>query len=141
MKIIFDDDYIKIYVPKEYKKIDSDNFEDILKSILLKYKKLYDISLSGFYTVNVYSDKIYGSIIYMHKEDIDYYDYYDNQIDMKIIYEETEFLYQIDDYFYFNNKDYLDILFLEGKMYGKINREIPVSELAKLMEMTNIIKI
>ncbi len=140
MKVENEEDIIKIYVPKEYKKITKDNFEEILRHILIKFNKCYKLNLSGFYTVDVYNDKIYGAIIIMKKEDVDYIDY-DNNIDMRINFIDTEFLYQIDDYLYFSKLNYIDILFIEDKMYARINKNIKPKQLITLLEVTNEIKI
>lgn len=141
MKILFDDDHIKIYISKQYKNIRQDNIEEELKQFFINLNAYYKLELSGFYLVTVYIDKIYGVIIDMNKTDIDYFDYYDDQVDMKITFKETEFLYQIDDNLYFENIDYLDIIFLQGKMYGKINQNIDNIRLGKIIEMTNEIRV
>lgn len=139
MKVEFEDlEHIKIYIYKE-NNINID--EEYLKTLFQKLDKFYNITLSGFFKADIYIDKNYGYIIYLEKEDIEYYDYYDNKVDMILTFEETEFLYQIDDELYFNKPKYIDILFLEKKMYAKINTNISIKEMSKLLEMTNEIRV
>ena len=137
MKVLFYDDYIKIYINRQYKDIDAQNFEKELKQFFQRLNKIYKLELTGFYIATVYIDKNYGAIIEMNREEIDYIDYYDNQVDMTITFKEAEFLYQIDDNYYFNNKDNLDIIYKEDKMYTKIDKKLSFSQMAKLLEMTN----
>ena len=137
MKVLFYDDYIKIYINRQYKDIDAQNFEKELKQFFQRLNKIYKLELTGFYIATVYIDKNYGARIEMNREEIDYIDYYDNQVDMTITFKEAEFLYQIDDNYYFNNKDNLDIIYKEDKMYTKIDKKLSFSQMAKLLEMTN----
>lgn len=142
MKIAFiDREHVRLYINKEYKKIDKNNIYENIKDLFFEIEKIYEIEFNGFYLVTIYEDKYYGILIDIKKEDIDYYDYYDNQINMKIVFKETEFLYQIDDYYYFNNQDYLDIIFIDEMIYGRINKKISKEKIIKLLEMTNEIRV
>ena len=94
---------------------DKDKLENELKNILNRLDKIYHIEIKGNYKINVYKDSIYGSIFEI-KKDNDYYDYF-NTIDMNINIIDSNFLYEVDDYFtnidcdiyLYNNKIYLDI--------------------------------
>ena len=68
------------------------------------------MKLDGFYYITVYIDKYYGVVIHLEKDDVEYYDYFKNQVDMRIITIDTEFLYLVDD-IPFNLLNKINILF------------------------------
>jgi len=94
---------------------DKDKLEDEFKEVLDKLEKVYKIEIKGNYKINVYKDKIYGVILEI-KKDSEYYDYF-NTIDMTINIIDSDFLYEVNDYFnnvkgdiyLYNDKIYLDI--------------------------------
>lgn len=113
MKVDNIDDKIIIYLRDMY----SDDLEDLCQNIIEKLKKYYNIQLKGFYEVNMYVDKTYGTVLEFNLEELDlYYDY--NDIDLHIIKKDGTFLYQVDDifdinidYFYlYNNNFYIPVL-------------------------------
>ena len=102
MNIKFIDELIlDIYIKKELiDNIDFNNKEDLqkyLKKLFKILKNKYGVVIEGFYDITVYVDKFYGVVIHMEKDDIEYYDYYRNQVDMRIITIETSFLYLVED--------------------------------------------
>lgn len=117
MKILQDDNLI-LYLKKEYLKIKKIvDIEESFKEIFEILKEYYNIKINGFYDIDIYKDNKYGIIIVLRKELIDF-DYYDNQIDMKLTFHESKFLYEIDDLYKFrNNKIYQ----YRNKFYIDIN--------------------
>ena len=126
MKIdVFDDDKINLYLNNAYLgKIDFSNkeaIEEYLKTIFLILKKRLNKEFYGFYNIDIYVNNIYGVIIEINKEKIDFYDYMTNQIEMQVNIEtNSDFLFEIDDMFdnnlylkttlyLYNDKYYLDI--------------------------------
>lgn len=113
MKIV-NDDKIIIYLKNIYltnKKIDK--IENNLKEIFITLRDKYNIQIKGFYIVDIYIDERYGIIIELKKEDIEF-DYYEEQIDMKITFHYKKFLLKTNNierykriYFY-NNNYYVD---------------------------------
>ena len=84
---------------KQFSK-DDDEIESYLKHLFKLLKRSYGIDLNGYYQISVFIEKYYGTILLIEKEDLEYYDYFDNQIDMCIqIKEDQTILYQIDDFF------------------------------------------
>ncbi len=74
--------------------------EDYLKSIFLRLKKGYRMTINGYYEIDAYYDNSYGMILNMEKEDIDYYEFSFNQIDMRITLDRNcRFLYLFEDCF------------------------------------------
>ena len=102
MNIKFIDDLtMDIYVKKELINDldfnDKDTLEKYLKKLFKTLKNKYSITIEGFYDIDVYIDKYYGVVFHLEKEDIDYYDYFKNQVDMRIITIDTEFMYEVED--------------------------------------------
>lgn len=75
---------------------DNNSIQNYFKKLFLKLKNRLNIELSGFYLVKVYKGET-GIIMEIKEEESDYYMY--DEIDMKIILEETVFLYQLEDVF------------------------------------------
>lgn len=73
--------------------------EKYFKELFIKLKEYYNIKINGYYNINVYIDKYYGIVLELEKEELDYYNYFNNQVDMHIITENIDFLYLIEDYF------------------------------------------
>ena len=100
MRLETDNDKIIVYLKKELigsiDFSDMDNLENYFKNIFLKLKNIYEIELKGYYNINVYIDKIYGIVLELIQENIEYGEYF-NQIEMRIIPINTTFLYLIDD--------------------------------------------
>lgn len=133
---------LDIYIKKELiDNIDFNNKDDLekyLKRLFKTLKNKYNITLEGFYDVTVYKDKYYGVIFDLKKEDIDYYNYFKNQVDMRIIAIDTEFLYLVDDIPY-NMFDKIDILIKDNEIYLKIKKELTTLEMMQLLENSKVV--
>lgn len=146
MKIENDDNIITLYLNKKYI-IDVDledelDLEEFFKNIFRKLKKYYHMDIKGFYNIKIYKDLYYGMIITLEKEEIDYYNYYDNHIDMCFtIKNYNSFLYEIDDLFILDKsiKDKIDIYSYHHRFYIKIKNDINNVILGRLIEKTKII--
>ena len=87
----------KIYINK-YKLSIKDNLEDYFRNLFKILSDYYNIEIRGYYNIKIYEDNIYGFIIDIKREEIDFYNYYDDHIDMKInIIKNNKFIFQIDD--------------------------------------------
>lgn len=130
MKISYiDENNILIFINNELiNDIDFNDIEetkDYFKELFIHIKNELKLKINGFYFVKVYKDKYYGIVIEIEKEEMDFYDYYIDEIDMHITLEERTFLYQIDDIFI--NKNILkksDVLLYNKKVYLRIKEEI-----------------
>ena len=143
MSIKFIDNLIlDIYIKKELigdinlkNKIDLENY---LKAIFKTLKDKYNIIIVGFYDITVYIDKYYGVILHLEKEDLDYYDYFKNQVDMKLMLIDTEFLYKIDDIpSILSNK--VKVFTKNNNIYLKINKKLSDYEMMVLLENSEIV--
>ena len=143
MNIKFIDDLtLDIYIKKELiNNIDFNSKEDLekyLKKLFKTLKNKYQITVEGFYDISVYIDKYYGVVFHLEKEDIEYYDYYKNQVDMRLITVDTEFLYKIDD-IPLNLLDRISIINKDSDIYLKLKKELPKLEMMILLENSQIV--
>ncbi len=75
---------------------DKMGLEDYFRDLFLKFKDIYSIDVSGSYNIEVFIDKSYGVILNIQKDNMDFFDYYDDSIDMKITISRCgNFLYKL----------------------------------------------
>lgn len=133
---------LDIYIKKELiDNIDFNNKEDLqkyLKKLFKILKNKYNVTIEGFYNITVYIDKYYGVIFHLKKEDLDYYDYFKNQVDMRIITINTEFLYLIED-IPFNILNKVNIFIKNNMLYLKIKEDLNSLELMNLLENSKVV--
>ena len=100
MKLIIDENIV-IFLDKLYlNNIDLKDYNLIEKKLIKLINKIqnkYLIDLNGYYNVYIYKDENYGIIIYMQKEELEYIDYFNEQLEFNIEVIEDSFLYKIDD--------------------------------------------
>lgn len=113
VEYINNDEYI-VYVNNLYYTFDKNNIDNILKKILKRLKKIYDIQIYSTFNVECYVDDNYGIVLEIKRE-YDPFNLYSKKTDLNINYNYTNFLYEVDDYFInsdnkyiFNNKIYID---------------------------------
>jgi len=147
MKVnIIDDNNIIVFLNKfNIKDIDFKNRENIEKhfrNIFLKLKHIYKLDIKGYYDIKIYIDKYYGAVLEIEQEDIEYIDYFDSQIDMRVnVISDNEFLYKIDDIFIINKKIFkdIDIYTFKNEYYIKIKNELDNYYMAYVLENSNLI--
>lgn len=121
---------------------DSSTLEDYFKELFLRLHKYYHIELSGYYNIIIYHDRFYGMIIKLHKEDLDYYNYCDTEIDMRILIERNHhFLYEVKDIFDLDKHILKSgILYIyQNHFYFRVTKKISFIELGKLLEQSKMI--
>lgn len=100
-----------------------DILEEKFRDIFLHLKGLYDIDIEGYYKIDIYKDKYYGVIVEIEKEEFEYLDCFDNQVDMRISIRDNFILYEFDDFFSvpesLGNK--MQFYMYNNKIYGKLN--------------------
>ena len=143
MSIKFIDELIlDIYIKKELiDNIDFNNKNDLekyLKKLFKVLKSKYDVVIEGFYDVTVYIDKYYGVIIHLEKDNIEYYDYFKNQVDMRIITRDTDFLYLVED-IPNNLLNKMDIIVINNQIHLKIKEELNKVEMMRLLEISKVV--
>ena len=131
-----------IYIKKEFiNNIDfnkQENIENYLKEIFKKLNQKYNLCVDGFYNIYIYKDKYYGIIIHIEKEELDYYEYYKNKIEMRIISIETEFMYLVND-IPLNIINKISIENKDNNIYIKLKEELTNIEMMKLLEFSEIV--
>ena len=104
-----------------------------IKDLIVKLKNIYGITFKGFYEVEVYINKVVG--VYMEIKKNNRYDFYMDEIDLKInINYDSKVYYKTFDYFIINK--YNGIKYKEGYYYidiGDINN-ITDGDIIKLVE-------
>ena len=142
---IVDDFNMIIYLNNIHSKLISNNKEDVqdcFRNLFSKLKNYYNININGFYNIKAFKDKYYGMILELSKEDIDYIEYFDGQVDMNITFETNcNFLYEIEDYFNLD-KDLIKNIKLykyKGKFYIQIIKNISSIDIGKIIEFSKII--
>jgi len=135
--LIFDI-YVKKYLVKDIDFSSKEDLEKYLKKLFKILKNKYNITIEGFYNITVYIDKYYGIVLHLEKEELDYYDYYKNQVDMRLITIDTDFMYQVDD-IPFNILNKLKILIKNKNIYLTIKEELTDIEMMNLIENSKII--
>ena len=131
-----------IYIKNQLiENINFDNKEDIEKYLKKLFKILnqkYKIIIEGFYNITIYIDKYYGIVIHLEKENLEYYEYYKNQVDMRLITVHTDFMYLVNDI----PKSIINKIKLQIKdnnIYIKIINKLNDLEMMKLMEFSEIV--
>lgn len=88
MKIeMFENKYL-VFLNKE--KISNIDFkikkqvETCFRDVFSKIKKRLDKDINGLFNIKVYLNDLFGSILIIERENIEYFDYFSNQIDMQI---------------------------------------------------------
>lgn len=136
MKLIIDDG-INIYLNKQYLKNVDLNDTKTIKNIIKKINTKYNIDIYGYIETKIYIDKNYGIIINLKKEELDYFDYFNDEIEMNIEIINDSFLYKIEDY----NKDLIKdktIYKYKDNLYINIDK-IDNINLGKIIEISEII--
>lgn len=129
--------FLNQFFIKDMNFLDKNLLEDQFRKLFLKLKDIYNIEINGYYDINIYIDKYYGSILEIKKEEIEYLDYFDDQIDMRIIISKYSiFLYKIIDIFEIP-KDILKnsiIYKYQNNLYLELKKKIDNIEMGKLLE-------
>ena len=142
---IIDEFALNIYIPnRKVKQINfeiRDEIEFYFKKIFNDLKEIYNIEIKGYYNINVYKDKYYGIVMELIKEEIDYIDFLDNQVEMNIKVVPKEFFYKIEDIFFIDNilKEKIQLYNYKNNIYIKIIDSLSDISMAKLLEFSTLI--
>lgn len=147
MKVsIIDEDNIIVFLNNfNIKNINFDikeNIEKNFRKIFLKLKHIYGLNIQGYYNINIYIDKIYGAVLEIEHEDIEYFDYFDNKVDMRVnVISNIKFLYKIKDILDLDKKilKKVTIYNFKNEYYLLLKKEISIYEIGYILEMTNLI--
>ncbi len=121
---------------------DIDELENSFRNIFIRLRDLYDIDIQGYFKVDIYKDKYIGVVVDIKKEDMEYFDYLDGQIDMHIsIHNDEVILFEVNDLysFYKNLIDKISYYIYHDKFYIKVNNVLTDFEKSNLLEFSNSI--
>jgi len=135
--LIFDI-YIKKYLIKDIDFSNKTDIEKYLKKLFKILSKKYNLIIEGFYNITIYIDKFYGIVLHLEKEMLDYYEYYKNQVDMRLLTIDTNFMYEVDDIPYYN-LDKVKIKIKENNIYLIIKESLTDLEMMKLLENSKLV--
>ena len=144
MRFIIDENIV-VFLDKIYLQnldlTDQKVIEKKLIKLINKIQNKYIIDLNRYYNVFIYKDKNYGLIIDMKKEELEYLDYFNNQIELNIELIEDSFLYKVDDIFNIN-KTLLSkfVIYKDGEtIYLKAKNDLNSIELGTILENGEIV--
>ena len=127
-----DDNVIFIHDKKDIDFDDIDELKEYFKTIFIRLKN--ELEPYGYYLVKVYKD-INGMIIEFEELDL-----YSEELEMKIIIEEVEFLYQIEDIFIDKCLlDGVDIIEHSNKLYLKVKNKLNNIKIGYLYEISKLL--
>lgn len=142
MKLITDGDKLILYLNKMYIKSldfsDKEATEKYMKRLFTKISNKYDIEINGYYMVNLYVDANYGVVIEIIKEELEYLDYFSNQIEINTKVIEGSFLYEIADFDKSLLKKFI-IYKIKDKLYLRVKESISDLEMGKVLESAEIV--
>lgn len=121
---------------------DTLELEDKFRNIFLRLKRLYNIDIEGYYKIDIYRDIFIGVIVDIERENFEYFEYSDNQVDMQIsIHNDEIILLEIDDIYILPNKYLEKVLHYnyDNKFYINVIKPLSILEKAELLEISNSI--
>lgn len=131
-EIVNNDKFI-IYLNKLYYTFDRSSIESCLYKILKRLKKIYNVEVYSTFNVECYINDNYGVILVIERE-YDPFNLYSKKTDLNVkFYDNSLFLYEIDDYFIRNKFNNIDTYIYNNKIYVdlKDNNVISIIEHAK----------
>lgn len=134
MKIELTNEKIVVYLNNYYfNTSDKDKLIREIKNLFIKLIKIYKLSFSGIYKVNLYENKIYGSILEIIKQEELLFSR--DLIDIKVSVKKNNDIYlKTSDYFVFAN--YQNIYYKDNNYYLNI---LDTSNYLKLIEFCKIV--
>ena len=131
-EIVNNDKFI-IYLNKLYYTFDKSSIESCLYKILKRLKKIHNVEVYSTFNVECYINDNYGVILVIERE-YDPFNLYSKKTDLNVkFYDNSLFLYEIDDYFIINKFNNIDTYIYNNKIYVdlKDNNVISIIEHAK----------
>ena len=130
----------KIYIDKHKISFNND-LEDNFKLIFKTLGSYYDIDMFGYYNITVYQDSIYGVVLCIKRENIDFYNYYDDHIDMKISIIKNKFVFKLNDNSIINEKvlKFTYLIIYNGGIYIIPKKTINDYDMGYILENSKLI--
>ena len=129
--------YLNNYIIRKIDFFDNEELEKYINNLFNKLKKIYNIELNGYYNIDIYIDNNYGAIINIKKDDLEYYDYFNDQIDTQIIiHNNSNFLYKVKDFLDIKNNIHSNFSLYKyyNEFYIRLNDKIDENKLGFILE-------
>ena len=140
IKLLSENSFLVFVIDKIPNIKNDQELSDYLKNVfeIIKEKNQFDIY--GYYDVLIYKDINYGLIIKLDKEELEYFNCYNKQIEMKIVIaEEPNILYCIDNLKILKKIPKFKIYLYKDKLYLELMSKINYMLLGELLEYSEII--
>jgi hypothetical protein len=123
----------KIYLNKYYYRYSKETINECIAKILLNMKKIYNIDIYSVFNIKCYINDNYGIILEIEREYDPFY-LYTKKTDLKVcINTNSNFLYEVDDYFISDKLDSYKIYIYNNKYYIELLED----DYMKIIEHTN----
>lgn len=123
----------KIYINKYYYHFKKETINECITKILLILKKIYNIEVYSEFVIKCYINNIYGIILEIERK-YDPFSLYTKKTNLEIYYyNDSCFLYDIEDYFIKNTLKNYNLYIYKNKYYIELIDEDDL----KLIEFTN----
>ncbi len=142
MKVSIEDEnnFIVFLNNKDFDFEDKEYLENYFRQLFNIIKSRYKLEVNGFYNIVVYKDKLYGIILSMKKESIEYFDYFDNQVEMRIaISPYDKFIYKVENNDLNFPMDNCNVFLYLGNIYLIPNNDIKSVEFGEILEYTTVV--
>ncbi|MBS7020483.1 MAG: hypothetical protein KH135_01235 [Firmicutes bacterium] len=144
MKLVFlDNENMLLFLNQFYqKKLDFssvDSLEEQLKDLLFYLKQIYHLKISGYYSIYVTKDENYGMILKIHREELDEFDYFHDEIEICLhINKEGSILYQVEDPTLLNQEflSHTKLYYYENCFYFELQERLKEIEMGQFLEFT-----
>lgn len=134
--------FLNNYYLKKHNISLKDNLEKCFKNLFLELNDFYDIEIKGFYNITIYQDSLFGIVLEIEKDDLDFYGFYDDHIDMKIkIMKKEKFIFCLDKYALLDNSllNFCKLYFYKNKFYVVPKKTISNINIGKLLENSEML--
>lgn len=137
MKLDVEEDSFIVYLNKDYiQEIDfkiKKQVETCFKGIFNKIRRRLNKDINGFFSIKVFLNNEFGAILLLNKEELEYYDYFANQVDMQIEIEyDAKILLEFEDILNMNITDTIVYLY-NNKYYINYIKDIKYVEFANVI--------
>ena len=140
IKLLSENSFLVFVIDKIPNIKNDQELSDYLKNVfeIIKEKNQFDIY--GYYDVLIYKDINYGLIIKLDKEELECFNCYNKQIEMKIVIaEEPNILYCIDNLKILKKISKFKLYLYKDKLYLELMSKINYMLLGELLEYSEII--
>lgn len=142
LKVLDEDNFIIFIIEEDMiPKLEEKAISDYLKNVFIRLKDTYNTSIYGYYDVAILCDKYYGMIIKLTRRELEYLNYYGNQIEMKIIISDNQVLYQIEDIYNIDKRiiNNCNIYLDDDQIYIELKEKLGFILMGDLVENSTLI--